>query len=94
MDWSPECFGKQIMAFGCGNILLGDDGFGPAVVEHLEKNHPVPDNACVVNIGTSIREILFDLILTPTKPKKIIIIDAVDHSNQGRKPGEIFETDG
>ena len=25
----------QTVVFGCGNILLGDDGFGPAVIEAL-----------------------------------------------------------
>jgi coenzyme F420 hydrogenase subunit delta len=91
MDWTPDYYQKSIMVFGCGNILLGDDGFGPAVAEYLIQNYTIPSNTCVVNIGTSIREILFDLILSPHRPERIIIIDAVDHHAQGRKPGEVFE---
>jgi coenzyme F420 hydrogenase subunit delta len=40
-------------------------------------------------VGTSIRDILFDLILSDKKPAKIFIIDAVDYLD--REPGEIFE---
>ena len=42
----------------------------------------------MMNAGTSIRNILFDIVLAEEKPDKIIIIDAID---AGRKPGEIFE---
>ena len=28
---------KRILVMGAGNILFGDDGFGPAVVEELQK---------------------------------------------------------
>ncbi|MFC1524917.1 hydrogenase maturation protease [Planctomycetota bacterium] len=91
MDWNPEYYTKRIMVFGCGNVLLGDDGLGPAVTEHLAQKYTIPPDVCVVNIGTSIREILFDLILMEKRPERIVIIDAVDHSDQGRKPGEIFE---
>jgi len=47
----------------------------------------LPKNVSVINAGTSVRGILFDLILSPQRPKKIIVIDAVDTK---RKPGEVF----
>ena len=84
-----QLFKKSKLVFGCGNILLGDDGFGPAVVDHLRKNYSLPDDALVMDVGTSIRDILFDLALSEKKPKKIIIVDAVDRP--GRRPGEVFE---
>lgn len=84
-----EIFDKSVLIFGCGNILLGDDGFGPAVIRHLRENFPLPEDVLALDVGTSIREILFDLILSDNKPEKIIIVDAVEHP--GRKPGEIFE---
>lgn len=84
-----QLFKKSILVFGCGNILLGDDGFGPAVVDHLLENYSLPDDVLVMDIGTSIRDILFDLTLSEKKPKKIIIVDAVDRP--GRRPGEVFE---
>ena len=31
-------FDQAILIFGCGNTLWGDDGFGPAVIEHLHRH--------------------------------------------------------
>lgn len=84
-----EMFEKSILIFGCGNILFGDDGFGPAVVDELQKKYALPTNALVADVGTGIRDILCDLALSEKKPDKLIIIDAVDYPD--RKPGELFE---
>ncbi|UCH65797.1 MAG: coenzyme F420-reducing hydrogenase, FrhD protein, partial [Ignavibacterium sp.] len=81
---------KEILVLGCGNILFGDDGFGPAVVKHLQKNYAIPSNVGVLNAGTSVRNLLFTLILSEKHPDKIIIVDAVDF---GKEPGEILELD-
>ena len=80
---------KSILIFGCGNIMFGDDGFGPAVINYLKENYPLPEEALAMDVGTSIRDILFDILLDKHKPRKIIIVDAVDHP--GRQPGEVFE---
>ncbi len=82
-------FEKSVLIFGCGNILWGDDGFGPAVIEHLNQHYSLPDDVLARDVGTSIRDTLFDLILSERKPKLLIIIDAVDHPD--RRPGEVFE---
>ena len=82
-------FEKSILIFGCGNILWGDDGFGPAVIAHLKEHYPLPDDVLALDMGTSIRDILFDLILSEKKPRMLIIVDAVDHPD--RRPGEVFE---
>ncbi len=84
-----DLFEKSILVFGCGNILWGDDGFGPAVVDYLKEHYKVPDHVLVVDVGTSIRDILFDLVLSEKKPRKIIVVDAVDYPD--RQPGEVFE---
>ncbi|MDD2901113.1 MAG: hydrogenase maturation protease [Syntrophales bacterium] len=84
-----QIFGKSALVFGCGNILFGDDGFGPAVVNYLQENHPLPADVMVMDVGTSIRDLLFDLMLSERKPQKIIIIDAVDFPDH--QPGEVFE---
>ena len=86
----PEYRDKSVIIFGCGNILFGDDGFGPEVVEELEKKYEIPDHMAVINAGTSVREFLFNMTLDDKKPDRIVIVDAVD---VGRKPGEIFEID-
>jgi coenzyme F420 hydrogenase subunit delta len=78
--------------FGCGNIIMGDDGFGPAVIEALETGWVLPDNVALVDAGTGIREYLFDYLLAPEcRPKRLIILDAVDFPD--RRPGEVFPID-
>lgn len=84
----PDYCVKPVLILGCGNILFGDDGFGPGVVEYLKQNYSIPENAEVINAGCSVRNILFDIILAEEKPKKLIIVDAFD---TGRMPGEFFE---
>ena len=84
-----DLFEKSVLVLGCGNILLGDDGFGPAVIECLNREKNLPDDVLVMDMGTSIRDILFDITLSEKKPEMIIIVDAVDRP--GRKPGEVFE---
>jgi coenzyme F420 hydrogenase subunit delta len=83
----PDIPDKNILVFGCGNILLGDDGFGPRVADELLKNYHLPGNVGVINAGTSVRNILFDITLSEKKPEKIIIVDAIDAA---KTPGEIF----
>jgi coenzyme F420 hydrogenase subunit delta len=84
-----DLFKKTILIFGCGNILWGDDGFGPAVIERLKQHYQVPDDVLAMDVGTSIRDILFDIVLSDQKPKQIFIIDAVEYPD--RQPGEVFE---
>ncbi len=78
----------DIVVLGCGNILFGDDGFGSYVAEYLENSDVLPQNVSVVNARTSVRQILFDLILSEQRPRKIIVIDAIDAR---REPGEVFK---
>jgi coenzyme F420 hydrogenase subunit delta len=84
---------KKTWIFGCGNPFFGDDGFGPAVIAYLENNHPrdLGPRIAVLDVGTSIRDILFDLLLSNQHPERLIIIDAIDQP--GRQPGELFEID-
>jgi len=86
---SPDYCTKETLVLGCGNILFGDDGFGPAVADYILSNYKIPDNAAVVNLGLSTRGFIFDILLSEQRPKRIIVVDAVSCENQ--KPGEIFE---
>jgi coenzyme F420 hydrogenase subunit delta len=79
------------LVLGCGNVLIGDDGFGPAVIRHLEEHHRVPDSVALIDCGTSIRDILFDLILSPKKPRRVIIVDVTD--TPALAAGDIREID-
>ncbi len=76
------------MILGCGNVLFGDDGFGPAVIEYLLSHYEIPGDVYVMDAGTGVRKLLFTLTLDPEQVQRIVIIDAVD---MGRTPGEIFE---
>jgi coenzyme F420 hydrogenase subunit delta len=40
-------------------------------------------------VGTGVRKLLFTLCLSPVRPKRLFIIDAIDI---GRSPGDVFET--
>jgi coenzyme F420 hydrogenase subunit delta len=86
----PEWYDKSVLILGCGNVLLEDDGFGSAVAQQLQRDFRIPSDVCVLDTGTSVREILFDTILSDKKPLKIIIIDAMDC---GLEPGELFSPD-
>ncbi len=90
MEQLPVYCRKEILIAGCGNRLFGDDGFGPEVVEYLLDHYNIPNNICLLDVGTGIRKILFTISLSEPRPKVIVIIDAVD---KGRKPGDIFEID-
>lgn len=87
MDYIPECYQKATLILGCGNTLFGDDGFGPAVIDYLEKHRRVPEHVAILDVGTGVREILFNVILAEKRPERIIIIDALDCN---REPGEVF----
>ena len=84
----PEFCRKPTLVLGCGNTLFGDDGFGCAVVDYVEANYEVPETVCLLDVGTGVRKLLFTLCLSPARPQRLIILDAID---AGRPPGEVFE---
>jgi coenzyme F420 hydrogenase subunit delta len=46
-----ELFEKSVLIFGCGNILWGDDGFGPAVIPALTERYPLPTDLLALAVG-------------------------------------------
>ncbi|MEK7477227.1 MAG: hydrogenase maturation protease [Candidatus Coatesbacteria bacterium] len=81
-------FGKRVLVLGCGNVLFGDDGFGPEVAGRLVSEWDLPGDVAVLDAGTGAREILFDLALGGPRPEKLVIVDAVLLPSRG--PGEVF----
>ncbi len=78
--------------FGNGNLIMGDDGFGPAVIEEFNTQYFLPDSVATVDAGTCVWEHLFDYLLSPEgRPERVIVLDAVDC--QGRKPEEVYRID-
>ena len=43
---------SRVAVYGIGNMLLGDDGVGPAVARYLEANFLFPSNVAVEDLGT------------------------------------------
>ncbi len=84
----PDFCSRPTLILGCGNTLFGDDGFGCELVEYLERHYPVPDAVCLLDVGTGVRKLLFTLCLSPERPMRILVLDAID---VGRAPGEILE---
>lgn len=89
METAPEWYGKRVLVLGCGNILFGDDGFGPAVIEHLKSDLEIPEDVYAEDMGTGVRDLLFTVLLGEKKPERIIVVDSMD---VGREPGEVFRT--
>ena len=86
----PEFCQKPTLVLGCGNILFGDDGFGCALVEYVLSHYRTPDDVCIVDAGTGVRKLLFTLCLSPVRPRRLLIVDALD---AGHPIGELFEID-
>ncbi len=71
----------RILVAGVGNVLRGDDGFGPAVTELLGH---LPEGAEVVETGTGGIALLQELM---RGCDGLVLIDAVD---RGAAPGTVF----
>lgn len=87
MNYAPDYYGKATLILGVGNTLFGDDGFGPAVADYLNKHHPAAADVAILDTGSGVRKILFNIVLAEKKPSRIVIIDAMEC---GREPGEVF----
>jgi len=76
---------SEIVIAGCGNPLFGDDGFGEAVIEELQKLS-LPDNVTIQDAGLGGPHFIFTL-LDPEVTKKLIIVDCASWSD--KEPGTI-----
>jgi hydrogenase maturation protease len=72
---------KRILVAGVGNVLRGDDGFGPAVTLLLGD---LPDGADVIETGIGGIALLQEIM---AGCDGLILIDAVD---RGAAPGTVF----
>jgi coenzyme F420 hydrogenase subunit delta len=86
----PEFCSKPTLVLGCGNVLFGDDGFGCELIDYVLAHHRVPEDACLLDAGTGVRKLLFTLLLSEARPRRVLIVDAFD---AGRAPGSLFEVD-
>ena len=80
---------STVVVFGCGNTLLGDDGFGPTVIDRL-RSRDLTAGLRLVDAGTGLRDHLLDWLLLPgLRPRLVLLVDAVHEP--GRRPGALVE---
>jgi coenzyme F420 hydrogenase subunit delta len=89
VDILPAFCHARVLILGVGNLLFGDDGFGPAVVEDLLQNYAIPEDIYIMDVGTGVRKLLFTLLLGDAQPGEIVIVDAVDWGNAIGQVNEI-----
>jgi hydrogenase maturation protease len=75
-----------IRVLGLGNVLMGDDGFGPAVVHRLESDWRFDDAVEVQDLGTP----GLDLVPFLSGADVVILVDTVKSDGE---PGDIRRYD-
>jgi hydrogenase maturation protease len=73
----------RILIAGIGNIFLGDDAFGVAVVQRLAAR-PLPDGVRVVDFGIRGLDLAYALL---EDYERVIIIDTIQ---RGGAPGTLY----
>lgn len=71
--------GKKTVIVGIGNVLKGDDAFGPMLIENIQGKTP----AVCIDAGTAPEN--YAGKIAKEKPQTVLIVDAVHLS---RKPGD------
>lgn len=74
----------RVLIAGIGNVLRADDGFGPAVVQALEREGAVPGGARAVDLGIGGVGLVHELL---GGYDALIVVDAVD---RGGPPGALY----
>ena len=80
-DMPPQARLERVLIAGVGNLLRGDDGFGPAVTERLGD---LPEGVDVIETGIGGIALLQELM---AGCDALVLIDAVD---RGAEPGTVF----
>jgi hydrogenase maturation protease len=80
----PAAGHRQVLIAGIGNVLRGDDGFGPAVVQALEAKGALPEGVRAVEMGIGGINLVIELM---EGYDALVVVDAVD---RGKAPGSLF----
>jgi len=73
----------RTLVMGIGNPLMGDEGFGPRVVEYLLSRYSLPDDVSVVDAGT----MGFTILNLFAEADRILVVDALQGT--GHDPGTL-----
>lgn len=74
---------KQILVAGVGNAWLGDDGFGGAVAEGLERRE-LPSGVRVMDFGSGGLDLAYEVM------RGYHALVLIDVSKQGGNPGSLY----
>jgi len=74
----------RVAVIGIGNILMGDDGLGVAVIEALRKES-LPESVELYDAGTALQDVLAVI----ADCERLILIDSC---RAGGEPGSIYRT--
>jgi len=87
-DILPDYVKAKVLVLGCGNMLFGDDGFGVEFARYYDENSKYGEDVVIMDAHTSVRKLLFNILISDVTPQMIIVVDAVD---KGKEPGDVFE---
>jgi hydrogenase maturation protease len=77
---------RRVLVAGIGNIFLGDDGFGVAVAQRLEREK-LPEGISVIDFGIRGVHLAFELLDPPT------LLVLVDATSRNGIPGTLYLID-
>jgi hydrogenase maturation protease len=77
----------RLLVAGVGNVLRGDDGFGPAVVQALAARDDLPPGIRVVETGIGGIGLVHELM---DGYDALVLVDAVE---RGGEPGSLYVLD-
>lgn len=80
---SPPPHRRRVLVAGVGNVLRGDDGFGPAVVRALSAC-ALPDDVRLIEVGIGGIALVHELM---DGYDEVIVVDAVDRDGP---PGSLY----
>jgi len=77
----------ELLVLGLGNVLCGDDGLGPAVVDRLDRDWSLPEGCSALDGGT----LGLSLLPVVEDARRVILVDAV---RLDAAPGTLVRLEG
>ena len=84
LDGATAVAVRRVLVAGVGNVLRGDDGFGPAVIHELEAAGDLPAGVRTVETGIGGIGLVLELL---DGYDALIIVDAIDRDGV---PGSLY----
>jgi hydrogenase maturation protease len=88
-ETAPQAGRKNVgvLVLGLGNVVLGDDGLGPAAIARIERDYRIPPDVRIVDGGT----LGLSLLGLIAESERVILVDAV---RADAPPGTLVRLDG